>query len=95
MRNVEMLSMYIRNSNGPSTERWGTLEITGVESEDTPFTTTFLLMLSKVAAQPVHNQRMQIELLHLFHKSSVGNSIKSFLEVKKYTAYFITLVKLS
>jgi len=59
MRNVEMLSMYIRNSNGPSTEPWGTLEITGVESEDTPFT-TFLLMLSKVAAQPVHNQRMQI-----------------------------------
>ena len=35
-----MLSMYIRNSNGPSTEPWGAPEITGVESEDTPLTTT-------------------------------------------------------
>ena len=57
-----------------------------------------LLMLSKEAAQPGHNQRMQIKLFQLFHKSSVGNSIKDSKAFRKsnniYTAYFIILVKL-
>ena len=35
-----MLSMYIRNSNGPKTDPWGTPDITGMECDDVPLTTT-------------------------------------------------------
>ena len=32
--------MYIKNSSGPNTDRWGTPEITGTEEDVTPLTTT-------------------------------------------------------